>query len=179
MSNRRFLTARIWPLTRRGPDRHARCARARAEPEVCGPGHPDHLYYCMRFRPSPPRLDRKVGRMRVRLSVRVSASLSSQCDSASAGAATQQIAPPPRAPRPQPPRGRRPVEPGVGNIDFFAFDTHATNSIPMCSAEYADHNGAIGTLNTQRIAYKCPSEVTTFFHSLRAQAQRVPHKADS
>ena len=49
----------------------------------------------------------------------------------------------------------------------------------MCSAEYADHNGAIGTLNTQRIAYKCPSEVTTFFHSLRAQAQRVPHKADS
>ena len=42
------------------------------------------------------------------------------------------------------------VEPGVGNIDFFAFDTHATNSIPMCSAEYADHNGAIGTLNTQR-----------------------------
>ena len=67
----------------------------------------------------------------------------------------------------------------MGNIDFFAFDIHATNSIPMCSAEYADHNGAIGTLNTQRIAYKCPSEVTTFFHSLRAQAQRVPHKADS
>ena len=73
----------------------------------------------------------------------------------------------------------RSLEPGVGDIDFFAFDTHATNSIPMCSAEYADHNGAIGTLNTQRIAYKCPSEVTTFFHSLRAQAQRVPHKADS
>ena len=71
------------------------------------------------------------------------------------------------------------LEPWVGNIDFFAFDFHATNSIPMCSAEYADHNGAIGTLNTQRIAYKCPSEVTTFFHSLRAQAQRVPHKADS
>ena len=57
------------------------------------------------------------------------------------------------------------IEPGVGNIDFFAFDTHATNSIPMCSAEYADHNGAIGTLNTQQIAYKCPCEVLNFLRA--------------
>ena len=62
---------------------------------------------------------------------------------------------------------------------IFVFDTHHANNIPTDSPEHGDHHGTLG-MHRACIKHELPtSEGTTFFHSLRAQAQRVPHKADS
>ena len=66
----------------------------------------------------------------------------------------------------------------VGMV-IFVFDTHHANNIPTDSPEHGDHHGTLG-MHRACIKHELPtSEGTTFFHSLRAQAQRVPHKADS
>ena len=74
-------------------------------------------------------------------------------------------------------RGRA-VKLRVGMV-IFVFDTHHANNIPTDSPEHGDHHGTLG-MHRACIKHELPtSEGTTFFHSLRAQAQRVPHKADS
>ena len=66
-----------------------------------------------------------------------------------------------------------------GSMEFCFFDTQHANNISMDSPEHGDHHGTLG-MHRACIKHELPtSEGTTFFHSLRAQAQRVPHKADS
>jgi hypothetical protein len=62
---------------------------------------------------------------------------------------------------------------------IFVFDTQHANNIPTDSPEHGDHHGTLG-MHRACIKHELPtSEGMTFFHTLRAQAQRVHHKADS
>ena len=62
---------------------------------------------------------------------------------------------------------------------IFVFDTHHANNILTDSPEHGDHHGTLG-MHRACIKHELPtSEGMTFFHTLRAQAQRVHHKADS
>ena len=66
-----------------------------------------------------------------------------------------------------------------GNMEFLVFDTQHANNIPTDSPEHGDHHGTLG-MHRACIKHELPtSEGMTFFHTLRAQAQRVHHKADS
>ena len=62
---------------------------------------------------------------------------------------------------------------------FLVFDTHHANNILTDSPEHGDHHGTLG-MHRACIKHELPtSKGMTFFHTLRAQAQRVHHKADS
>jgi len=62
---------------------------------------------------------------------------------------------------------------------FFVFDTHHANNIPTGSPEHGDHHGTLG-MHRACIKHELPtSKGMTFFRTLRAQAQRMHHKADS